>query len=458
MGEVWRARHATLASPAAIKFLHAASAGSESSRRRFLTEAQVTANLRTKYAVQVFDFGVTDDGLPFLVMDLLEGETLERRIARGGRLSVGETARILQKAARALGRAHQLGIVHRDFKPENVMLVDDEEEGGEAVKVVDFGVAKLIGSLEETLRGALADLARKSGRAASSFSVSSTGLGTPYYMAPEQVQGGVDLGPAADVWAFGVVAYECLTGRRPFSGENVGELLLRILTALPPRPASTFGHVPVAFDAWFAVACAREPARRFPDMPTASAALVDALLPIGEIALDEGDDEEGALANNPRAESLLPLGELDHVTGPALDTLSEPRASASGPLPLGSASGPAARRDPWPRWLARADVVRPRSPAGWRGPLGAGALVALGAILLRDAPPPDLPAPPAPPPVLAASVIAVATPAIEPLATAAPAAPAVPALAPVDPPPAPPPRSPAASPRSRPRRLPKLGL
>ena len=135
--------------------LQGAAEPSERAKRRFLTEAQVTANLSTRHAVQVFDFGVTDDGRPFLVMELLEGETLDKRIARVGRLPLETTQTFLQKAARALERAHALGIVHRDFKPENVMLVADEEDGGELVKVVDFGIAKLVGDLDSTLKSAL---------------------------------------------------------------------------------------------------------------------------------------------------------------------------------------------------------------------------------------------------------------------------------------------------------------
>ena len=133
MGEVWRARHVALKTLVAIKFLHGSGPPSEHAKRRFLTEAQVTANLKTRHAVQVFDFGVTDDGRPFLVMELLDGETLDKRIARVGRLPLATTSLFLQKAARALERAHALGIVHRDFKPENIMLVADEEDGSETV-------------------------------------------------------------------------------------------------------------------------------------------------------------------------------------------------------------------------------------------------------------------------------------------------------------------------------------
>ncbi|MGH7295484.1 MAG: serine/threonine-protein kinase, partial [Polyangiaceae bacterium] len=152
VGEVWRARHVALNSRVAIKFLQPASAQKESAKRRFTTEAQVTAQLKTPSAVQVFDFGVTDDGQPYLVMELLEGETLGLRLQRLKRLGVVETARILAQAARALQRAHQLGIVHRDFKPDNIVIYTDDE-GREQVKVLDFGVAKLVGALEDQGEG-----------------------------------------------------------------------------------------------------------------------------------------------------------------------------------------------------------------------------------------------------------------------------------------------------------------
>ncbi len=125
------------------------SAVADSAKRRFATEAQITAQLKTPNAVQVFDFGVTDEGQPYLVMELLDGETMGRRIERLGRLNAGETARLLGPCARALHRAHQLGIVHRDFKPDNVIICTADHEGNELVKVLDFGIAKLAGALDE---------------------------------------------------------------------------------------------------------------------------------------------------------------------------------------------------------------------------------------------------------------------------------------------------------------------
>ncbi len=347
MGEVWRARHLALDTRVAIKFLHGAAEPSERARRRFLTEARVTATLKTRYAVQVFDFGVTDDGLPYLVMELLEGDTLDKRIAREGRLSPATTARFLLKAARALEKAHALGIVHRDFKPENVMLVADEEDGGELVKVVDFGIAKLVGDLDCTLRCALSTLARRPGApgaprpAVPAGPLSSAGVGTPQYMAPEQVRDSAQVGPAADIWAFGVVAYECLTGRRPFDEPSVGELLRRVLSAAPPQQASAIAPIPPLFDDWFRVACAREPEDRFPDVQTAALALAAALDPA----------------------FVSPPARMPEHTDAALDAPSEIPPPVTPTLSSGAA--PPARRLPAhaPRGRARAPAALRRQPA-----------------------------------------------------------------------------------------------
>jgi len=261
VGEVWRARHLALNSRVAIKFLQLASADKESAQRRFTTEAQVTAQLKTAHAVQVFDFGVTEDGRPYLVMELLEGETLGRRLERVGRLTVAETVRLLGQAARALHRAHALGIVHRDFKPDNIVISPDDE-GREQVKVLDFGVAKLLGALEE---GADADEAGGPERSPAEPSFTRTGavLGTPLYMAPEQVRNPSQVDLKADIWAFGVVAFECLTGRSPFHGNTLAELFERIQASQHPSAVFLEPSVPAAFDIWFDLACSPDPRKRF---------------------------------------------------------------------------------------------------------------------------------------------------------------------------------------------------
>jgi serine/threonine protein kinase len=273
--EVWRARHLALNSFVAIKFLHGATAQRESARRRFTTEAQVTAQLKSRHAVQVFDFGVSDEGHPYIVMELLEGESLGLRIERLGRIGVVATARILAQSARALHRAHQLGIVHRDFKPDNIVISTDDD-GRDHVKVLDFGIAKLVGELDIAPSAADSDAALEAATL-STFTKTGALLGTPMYMAPEQIRNAAMVDLRADIWAYGIVAFECLTGATPFGGRNLIDLFQKITSGNHPRAHERDPSIPPAFDAWFATACAPEPSARFADAHAACDALLAAL-------------------------------------------------------------------------------------------------------------------------------------------------------------------------------------
>jgi uncharacterized protein (TIGR02265 family) len=275
-GEVWRARHVTLGSHVAIKFLHTSLAEHAPTRERFLTEARVAAQLETRYAVRVFDFGIADDGRPYLVMDLLHGETLGQRLKRVGRLSPYLAVHFLSLAARALSRAHALHIVHRDFKPDNVVLVPEEDGHLESVKVLDFGVAKLV---RELATDDAPPTSEPMSTEAISESLTRPGsmLGTPRYMAPEQIVGVADLDLRADVWALGVVAFECLTGEAPFQGKGLVELFANIQCGIHPRASALVPELPETFDAWFDRACAAHPLDRFASATLAATELASAL-------------------------------------------------------------------------------------------------------------------------------------------------------------------------------------
>lgn len=289
-GEVWRARHVTLHSPVAIKLLHGSAAFRESTRKRFLTEARVAAQLSTRHAVKVFDFGVTEQGRPYLIMELLDGETLATRLERQKVLTPFTTARVLRLASRALDAAHALGVVHRDFKPENIFLVRTEEEE-EDVKVVDFGVAKLVGELGNPDDEDAEPLSvRRLEKSFMSFTRSGKSVGTPVYMAPEQTTANKDVGPAADVWAVGVVAYECLTGYRPFTARNLETLFDRIRSCKYVAAVERNPALPEAFDDWFRTTCNPDPARRFPNASAATMRLIE-VLGIQPSTITQGDPE-----------------------------------------------------------------------------------------------------------------------------------------------------------------------
>ncbi len=255
MGSVWLAQHLTLDSPVAIKLMDPSIVSNHEALQRFWREAQSAASLRSPHVVQILDHGV-DQGTPYIAMELLDGESLADRLTRVGALGPPETARIMTQVARALRRAHEAGIVHRDLKPDNIYIVRNDEE--EVAKVLDFGIAK----------------ATTQGLGSSAASGTRTGamLGTPYYMSPEQAEGVRTLDHRTDIWAIGVIAFECLVGRRPFDAETLGSLLLAICTRPLPIP-SQWAQVPAGFDAWFARACAREVGERYASVKDAAADL-----------------------------------------------------------------------------------------------------------------------------------------------------------------------------------------
>jgi serine/threonine-protein kinase len=247
MGSVWEGVHLTLGTRVAIKFIDSEHAKSKEAQSRFVNEARAAAKLRSKHVVQVYDHGITEDGRPYIVMEFLAGEPLDRRLDRLGALALQETASIIGQICRALSRAHEAGIVHRDLKPENVFIIHDEDDAHEVVKVVDFGIAKFtdnaLGMSSATRTGSV--------------------LGTPYYMSPEQARGLRSVDHRADLWSIGVIAFRCVAGRLPFEGEAIGDLLVKICTAPLPVPSQSVPGLPPAFDAWFARALGREPSERF---------------------------------------------------------------------------------------------------------------------------------------------------------------------------------------------------
>ncbi|HWP08296.1 MAG TPA: serine/threonine-protein kinase, partial [Polyangiaceae bacterium] len=245
MGAIWRAEHLVLQAPVAVKLIDREAVPDEDTLARFLREAKSAAALRSPHVVQIIDYGV-EGPIPFMVMELLEGENLAQRLKRMRRLSRQDTARVLTHVGRAVGRAHEAGIVHRDLKPENVFLVKNEDD--EIAKVLDFGVAKV----------ERAALEGPEGTRTRTGSI----LGTPYYMSPEQAQGNKTVDSRSDLWSLGVIAFECLTGKRPFYSDGLGDLVLTICVRDLPVP-SDVAPVPLGFDAWFAKACARDPENRF---------------------------------------------------------------------------------------------------------------------------------------------------------------------------------------------------
>lgn len=310
MGSVWRADHIELRSVVAVKLIDPALAHSAEGRSRFLREARAAGALRSNHVVQVYDYGV-DEGVPFLVMELLEGESLASRLERKLTLTLAEMQPILRQVGRALAKAHAAGIVHRDLKPENIFICTEGDS--ELVKVLDFGIAKV-----------------ESNIAASVQTQTGLVLGTPYYMSPEQAEGRKALDLRSDLWSLGVIAYECLLGKRPFDGDNLAQLILAICAMDPPLP-SQHGIVPAGFDAWFLKAVARPVEQRFANIQE----LVDAFAALGQ---HQGvESTVGVIAHNHAPERLSAPSDsfLKEEAGVASSTAfvpvaDPPRAASEG--------------------------------------------------------------------------------------------------------------------------------
>ena len=243
MGSVWVGRHLQLDVDVAIKFMAPQLASSPDLRVRFERDAKAAAKLKSPNAVQVYDYGI-EDGAPYIVMELLEGEDLDARLGYEGRLSLPATLSVLEQVGKALRRAHEIGLVHRDLKPANIFLT---RQGGEQiVKVVDFGIAKSaepIAGARATRTGAL--------------------LGSPSYMSPEQVRSSSHVDHRTDLWSLGVIAFECVTGRVPFPGTELGEVIVDVCTAPIPLASEVAPDLGPEIDAFFHRALMRDPAHRF---------------------------------------------------------------------------------------------------------------------------------------------------------------------------------------------------
>jgi serine/threonine-protein kinase len=227
MGAVYEATHLAINKRVALKFLYRDSAHDLDAVLRFQREAEAASAVESEHIVQIFDSGASEDGLPFLVMELLRGEDLRTRLRRLGSLDVAEVLTIGVQVARALRRAHAAGIVHRDLKPDNIFLCA-RDDGALCVKLVDFGISKV------SRKTATADTLTRRGMV----------LGTAFYMAPEQAQAARDVDGRADLFSLGAILFEALTGQPPHTGTVYEAILIAICTKDAPDVRTLAPHVP----------------------------------------------------------------------------------------------------------------------------------------------------------------------------------------------------------------------
>ncbi len=246
MGTVWSAVHVTLGQRVAIKLIAAEHVESPEARLRFSNEAKAAARLKSRHVVQVYDDGQTDEGMPYIVMEYLDGETLEEKIDRTGDLPLAEAVRITSHVGRALARAHAQGIIHRDLKPANIFLSKSEDdELGWIAKVLDFGVAKLTGQgdASQTKTGTL--------------------VGTPLFMSPEQIRGASHVDQRADLYSLGMVFYNMVSGKFAFDAPSYSDVLIHICMSPLPDLKEVAPWIPDAVRSWYVKACARDAGERF---------------------------------------------------------------------------------------------------------------------------------------------------------------------------------------------------
>jgi eukaryotic-like serine/threonine-protein kinase len=355
MGSVWLAQHLGLDTRVVVKFIATQIAGNAIAAARFKREAAAAASVRSPHVVQMLDYGVTERGTPYIVMELLEGKDLSDYLKGRGRLPPGEVASIIKQVCKALGRAHDLGIIHRDIKPENIFLCDTDDDEP-FVKLLDFGIAKDADDISVTTTGAA--------------------VGTPHYMSPEQAVGAKGLDHRTDLWSLGVLTFYLLTGRRPFQGETTGALTLAIFNGPIPRPTDVNAALPKSVDDWFLRVCSRDPDGRPPSAKILASELAAALLQDAGRKSDS-DDQPAAIASLPMASPAEPT--IQYGPGGARASTLEraPTTLRDEPLAIPAADSSPARTT---SGLTGNISTAPGVPRSKRSPLWIGAIVAVVAV------------------------------------------------------------------------------
>jgi len=258
MGEVFLAEHPLIGKRIALKVIHREFGGANAEAvARFANEARAVSQVGGDHVVQIHDFGETPDGDCFFVMDYLDGRTLAHELAGASHLSIARTLYIGAQLAQALAAVHSRNILHRDLKPDNVMLV---ERGGDPdfAMLLDFGLAKFLGDSagpQLTAQGVL--------------------IGTPQYMSPEACEGKGRLDHRSDQYALGVLLFQMCTGALPFDGSTMGDVLVQQVSRNPPPPRGYNGDVPPSVEQIILRCLAKDPGRRFPNMDAVREALLD---------------------------------------------------------------------------------------------------------------------------------------------------------------------------------------
>lgn len=300
MGAVYRGKHVLMDKTVAIKVLRPSLAGDDVVVARFSREAKAASRISHPHAVNVTDFGEAENGVVFLIMEYLDGRTLKEIIQADGAFSLDRTVEVVRQVTGALDAAHGQGVVHRDLKSDNIMLV--RHDGQEWAKVLDFGIAKIqqtAGSRDEEITQA------------------NLVVGTPQYMSPEQCSQTGPLDARSDLYSLGIIIYEMLAGRVPFTGESPTVIMMKQVQDPPPSVLSARADLPASIDEVIKRALAKQPVDRFQSAGDLYTALSKAAAETGEAARAVPAKAADTVANapvNPTITHPLVTDEADEVT------------------------------------------------------------------------------------------------------------------------------------------------
>ena len=301
MGIVFEVLHRELGGRFVLKLVRPELANDEHVIERFANEARVAASLKSEHVARVVDFGVLPRGMPYLVMEHLEGEDLFAELRRSGPLELERAVDLMLEACEGLAEAHAIGLVHRDVKPEN-LFVARRPDGGTTLKLLDFGITKRADADDER-----------------TLTWPGANLGSPNYMAPEQMRDSKSVDARADIWSLGVVLYELFTGEPPFRGESMTEVCAKVLTAPAPFPSERRPDLAPALEAIVLRCLEKRPEDRFADVAELASALEPFASVSGRIAATR---IRGILEG--RSASVPPL-----VSSPSRTATRRPRIGAA---------------------------------------------------------------------------------------------------------------------------------
>jgi eukaryotic-like serine/threonine-protein kinase len=328
MGSVYRGKHVLMDKRVAIKVLRPSLAVDDDVVARFSREAKAASRISNPHAVNVTDFGESENGVVFLVMEYLDGQTLKEVIKNEGAMSLERTAEIVRQVAGALDAAHEQGVIHRDLKSDNIML--SQTNGGDWAKVLDFGIAKI--QQPEGVR----DM---------DITAANLVIGTPQYMSPEQCSQSGPIDARSDVYSFGIIVYEMLAGRVPFTGESPTVIMMKQVQDEPPSIYEFRPDLPAAVAQIISRALAKQPDDRFQSAGELSKALAEAS------EFEQSSVIAAAPATVPNSPVVAPAEDLDEETivrpRQPLDEVTVVARRESAPLAQPPTAGPPAGVNPW---------------------------------------------------------------------------------------------------------------